>query len=61
MDWFENPQRECVGGARESHQGAELEWEFQCGDNASHSSQLQLGVRCLVSDAHAKPGSPFWF
>jgi hypothetical protein len=52
MDWFEIPPREYEDGARESHWDAGFEWEFQCGDNASHSSQLQLGARCPVSDIH---------
>ena len=49
IDRFQDPERECVSGARESHRGAELGWEFQCGDNASHSSQLQPGgsLSCL--------------
>jgi hypothetical protein len=59
MDWFENRQRECAGGAREPHPDAVFGWEFQCGDNASHSSQLPLEVRCPVSDTPAKPASPF--
>ena len=53
MDWFEIPLRECGGGARESRQDAGLEWEFQRGDSASHAWQLQLEVRCPVSDTHA--------
>ena len=53
MDWFQIPPREYVGGARESHRDAEFGWEYQCGDNASHSSQLQPGVRYLFSDIHA--------
>ena len=43
MDWFEIPPREYVGGARESHRDAGFEWEYQCGDDTSHASQLQLG------------------
>ena len=54
MDWFENPRRECAGGALGPHQDAGFEWECQCGDSASHSSQWQLGVRGPVSDARAK-------
>jgi len=58
MDRFEIPLREYGGAARESRQGAGLQWEFQCGDIASHSSQLQLGVRRPVLDTDSNPDLP---